>query len=347
MSKIKKSVVATDQKPLLPNDVLVDLYRRMLSVRFFEDKVHESFQEGLVFGTTHLCQGQEAVSAGATANLIDGDFLTYTYRGHGQCIARGMDMEGAFAEIFGRSTGVSGGLGGSMHLTDMDLGLIGSFAIVGAGVPVAAGAAMTCQYEDKGNVAMTFFGDGSTNIGAFHETMNLASIWNLPLLFICENNLYGEYSPILSTTPYQDLIRRAEAYAMPAEIVDGNDAQAVYRVIGEYVARARNGGGPAFIECKTYRYKGHSRSDPAKYRPDGELDAWLAKDPIKSMSRFLVEHKVLSEDEVEAISQEILEHANAAVKRAADAPFPEISDLTDATYATTSINSGDINANNL
>ena len=338
MSNIKKSAAAGDRKSLLPNDVLIDLYRRMLAVRFFEDKVHESFQAGLIYGTTHLCQGQEAVSAGAAAHIIDGDYLTYTYRGHGQCIARGMDMEGAFAEIFGRSTGVSGGLGGSMHLTDMDLGLIGSFAIVGAGLPVAAGAAMTCQYEDKGNVAMTFFGDGATNIGAFHETMNLAAVWNLPLLFICENNLYGEYSPILSTTPYQDLIRRAEAYAMPAEIVDGNDAQAVYRVIGEYVKKARNGGGAAFIECKTYRYEGHSRSDPAKYRPEGELDAWLEKDPIEAMAKILVKRKILSPDEIEAISQEILEHTSAAAKRAADAPFPEIGDLTDATYATTCMN---------
>lgn len=314
-------------------DRLVDLYKRMLSVRAFEDTVHESFQQGLVYGTTHLCQGQEAVSAGATATLEDGDYLTYTYRGHGQCIARGMDMEAAFAEIFGRSTGVSGGLGGSMHLTDMDLGLIGSFAIVGAGLPVAAGAAMTCQLQGAGKVAMTFFGDGSTNIGAFHESMNLAVVWKLPLLFICENNLYGEYSPILSTTPYEDLVRRADAYAMPAEAVDGNDAGAVYDVVNKYVQEARKGGGPAFIECKTYRYKGHSRSDPAKYRPEGELEAWQRRDPILLMKQRLVESEILSEPEVLAMEEEYRTKAADAARRAADAPFPEVRDLTTETYA--------------
>lgn len=329
---------ADDRSDILPVEILVDLYKKMLRIRFFEDKVHESFQDGLVYGTTHLCQGQEAVSAGAIASLVDGDYLTYTYRGHGQCIARGMDMEGAFAEIFGRSTGVSGGLGGSMHLTDMELGLIGSFAIVGAGLPVAAGAAMTCQYDERRKVAMTFFGDGSTNIGAFHETMNLASVWKLPLIFICENNLYGEYSPILTTTPYQDLTRRAEAYAMPAEVVDGNDVQAVYRVVSQHVERARNGHGPAFIECKTYRYKGHSRSDPATYRTKAELESWLAKDPIVLFAHHLIESQYLTEAEIEVMSAEIMQETKEALKKATDSPFPTPGDLTDATYAVTPLN---------
>ncbi|PCI52642.1 MAG: hypothetical protein COB36_14640 [Alphaproteobacteria bacterium] len=333
--KTKKVKLSGTSATRLPHKVLIDLYGRMRSIRAFEDKIHDSFLNGLVYGTTHLCQGQEAVSAGAIAPLIDGDYLTYTYRGHGQCIARGMDMEAAFAEVFGRSTGVSGGLGGSMHLTDMDLGLIGSFAIVGAGLPVAAGAAMTCQYEEKGNVAMTFFGDGSTNIGAFHETMNLAVVWNLPLLFICENNLYGEYSPILSTTPYEDIARRAEAYAMPSDIVDGNDAQAVYEVVSRHVERARRGGGPGFIECKTYRYKGHSRSDPAKYRTDEELASWMEKDPLKQMVKLLMENKILTQKEIEAIDQEISAHTDMAAKNAAEAPFPTEKSLLDETYATT------------
>ena len=327
-----KTSSGSSAQPVTPNEVLLDLYNRMLAVRMFEDKVHESFQDGLVYGTTHLCQGQEAVSAGATAALRDGDYLTYTYRGHGQCIARGMDMEAAFAEIFGRSTGVSGGLGGSMHLTDMELGLIGSFAIVGAGLPVAAGAAMTCQYENQGAVAMTFFGDGSTNIGAFHETMNLAVVWKLPVLFICENNLYGEYSPILSTTPYQDLVRRADAYAMPAEIVDGNDAEAVYQVVSKHVENARNGGGPAFIECKTYRYKGHSRSDPAKYRPEGELDEWLAKDPIQLFAEKLIGSGVSDESQINAKSEQMKQHVDDAAARAAQAPFPKVRDFYKETY---------------
>ena len=318
----------------LSKEVLVDLYERMMKIRAFEDKVHDSFLDGLVYGTTHLCQGQEAVSAGATAHMGKGDYLTYTYRGHGQCIGRGMDMEAAFAEIFGRKTGISGGLGGSMHLTDMELGLIGSFAIVGAGVPVAAGSALTCQLEGKGGLAMTFFGDGSTNIGAFHETMNIAVVWNLPILFVCENNLYGEYSPILSTTPYEDLTRRAEGYAMRNEAVDGNDAQAVYEVIGRHAKIAREGGGPAFIECKTYRHKGHSRSDPAKYRTEEELASWVAKDPIPRMAKELVEGGYLTQAEVDKIDSDIREHALQAAKNAAAAPFPEVGDLSSATYAT-------------
>jgi pyruvate dehydrogenase E1 component alpha subunit len=235
----------------------VDAYERLVRIRQFEDKVHESFISGLVYGTTHLCQGQEAVSVGTVLALRDDDYLTYTYRGHGPCIARGMSAEGAFAEIFGRANGVSGGLGGSMHLTDMDLGLIGSFAIVGAGLPVAVGAAMTAERQGKGQIAMTFFGDGATNIGGFHESMNLASVWNLPVVFVCENNLYGEYSPIRSTTPIDDIAIRADSYAMPSEIVDGNDLLAVFIAAEKAVKRARTGGGATFIEFKTYRQSGH------------------------------------------------------------------------------------------
>ena len=315
------------------NDILLDLYRRVVAVRAFEDEVHEAFQRGAVHGTTHLCQGQEAVSAGAIANLEQGDYLTYTYRGHGQCIARGMDMEAAFAEIFGRADGVSKGLGGSMHLTDMALGLIGSFAIVGAGIPVAVGAAMACRYDGDNKIAMTFFGDGATNIGAFHESMNLAAVWKLPVIFVCENNLYGEYSPILRTTPYLDIARRAEAYAMEAEIVDGNDAVSVYEVVGRHVERARNGGGPAFIECKTYRYKGHSRSDPAKYRTQEELDAWLARDPVDIMARHLERRKALSAAEIDAVTEEIRAQAGQAAANAEKQPWPEWRDFTDAAYA--------------
>lgn len=302
-------------------------YEKMLLIRMFEDRVHEAFQKGLVFGSTHLCQGQEAVSVGAIETLRHDDTLTYTYRGHGQVLARGMSPEAAFAEIFGRDTGCSRGLGGSMHLADLSRGLLGSFAIVGAGIPVAVGAALSAQLTGRGQVAMTFFGDGATNIGAFHESMNLAAVWKLPLIFVCENNLYGEYSPILLTTPFEDLARRAAGYDMPAQIVDGNDVAEVYHTTLRAVERARGGGGPSLIECKTYRYRGHSRSDPAKYRPPGELQSWLARDPITRCEAALAAAHFSAAD-LEAIRREIGRRLDDAFQKAAAAPWPAVRDLS-------------------
>ncbi|MCU0975549.1 MAG: thiamine pyrophosphate-dependent dehydrogenase E1 component subunit alpha [Steroidobacteraceae bacterium] len=310
-------------------------YEKLLLIREFENKVYDSFVAGLVQGTTHLCQGQEAVSVGTVMALRDDDYLTYTYRGHGPCIARGMDLEGAFAEIFGRSTGVSGGLGGSMHLTDMQLGLLGSFAIVGAGLPVAVGAGISARERGIGQVSMTWFGDGATNIGAFHESMNLAAVWKLPVIFVCENNLYGEYSPILSTTPMQDLVVRASAYAMPGVVVDGNDVVAVLDATRRAVARARAGDGPTFIECKTYRQCGHSRSDAGKYRPPGELDAWMERDPIVLFRNRLLAEGLLDKAGLAATEQRVREEVQAAAARAAEGPWPEVRPLHDATYAGT------------
>ena len=314
-------------EPYLQPELLLRFYRRMLLIRAFEDKVHEAFQRNLVFGTTHLCQGQEAVSVGAIECLRADDSLTYTYRGHGQVIARGMDPQAAFAEIFGRETGCSRGLGGSMHLADLSLGLLGSFAIVGAGLPVALGAAISAQLNGQGQVAMTFFGDGATNIGSFHESMNLAVVWKLPLLFICENNLYGEYSPILLTTPFEDLARRADAYAMPAESVDGNDVVAVYTTVLRATERARRGEGPAFIECKTYRHRGHSRSDPAKYRPAGELESWLKRDPIAQCEAQLKSLAHVPQADLDAIRLQVGRTIDAACEAAAAAAWPEVRDL--------------------
>ena len=244
----------------------IGLYRTMTLIREFEEQVHRSYLEGLVHGTTHLCNGQEAVCAGVAKALRDDDYVSYTYRGHGQCLARGMDLEAAFAELFGRETGVCGGLGGSMHLTDIDRGLIGAFGIVGAGLPVAVGAGVSAQLAGRKQVSVCFFGDGAINIGAFHEAMNMAQVWKLPVIFVCENNLYGEFSHILHTTPYENLVIRAAGYSMQTELVDGNDVLAVYDAAAPAVARARDGEGPTFIECKTYRHRGHSRTDPAKYR---------------------------------------------------------------------------------
>ena len=304
----------------------------MVEIRHFEDKVHESFQKGLIYGTTHLAQGQEAVSVGAISVLTAIDTLTYTYRGHAQVLARGMDPVAAFAEIFGRQDGCSKGLGGSMHLADLELGLLGSFAIVGAGLPVAVGAAISSQLSQSGSVAMTFFGDGATNIGAFHESMNMASVWKLPCVFVCENNLYGEYSPILTTTPYEDLVRRADAYAMPAEVVDGNDVTAVRAAATRAVERAREGLGPSFLECKTYRLCGHSRSDAGKYRPPGELESWTQRDPLTLFAKRLELDFGLPTDRIESVRRTAEQKIDRALEVAEASPFPVVGDLMSATY---------------
>jgi pyruvate dehydrogenase E1 component alpha subunit len=308
-------------------------FRTMLLIRAFEDKVQQLFMQGLVQGTTHLCQGQEAVSTGAISALAPDDYLTITYRGHGHALARGVDAEAAFAELMGRETGLCRGRGGSMHFTDFSRGLIGAFAIVGAGLPVALGAAMSARLRGTTQVAMTFFGDGATNIGSFHEALNMASVWKAPVVFICENNLYGEYSPMRQTTPVDDLALRAAAYAMPGVIVDGNDVHAVYRAAAMAVARARAGDGPTLLECKTYRYSGHSRTDPGKYRKPGELDAWKARDPIALLGQALAAAGELSEAAQQELQREIQEYIDGAAERAAQAPWPELEEMDRYVYA--------------
>ncbi len=308
-------------------------FRTMLLIRAFEDKVQQLFTQGLIPGTTHLCQGQEAVSVGAVSALAPSDYLTITYRGHGQALARGIDPEAAFAELMGRETGVCKGRGGSMHLTDFSRGLIGAFAIVGAGLPVALGAAMSAKLRGTHDVAMTFFGDGATNIGTFHESLNMASVWKAPVIFVCENNLYGEYSPIRTTTPVDDLATRARAYAMHGVTVDGNDVDAVHKAAIAAVEQARAGEGPTLLECKTYRYSGHSRSDPAKYRKPGELDFWKGRDPIKLLEKTLAAEGVLDAEEQEKTRREIRHLINAAAERAAAAPWPKREEISRYVYA--------------
>jgi pyruvate dehydrogenase E1 component alpha subunit len=317
----------------LSPDQLLAMYRTMYLIRQFEEMVQNLFLQGLVPGTTHLCEGQEAVAVGVAAALEPGDYSTYTYRGHGHVLARGMDPEAALAEIMGRSTGVNRGKGGSMHLTDSRLGLVGSFAIVGAGLPVAVGLGRAAQLSGDGHVSATFFGDGAANIGAFHEALNLAAVWKAPVLFVCENNLYGEFSRIDHTTPVSDLATRAASYAMRAEIVDGNDLQAVYSAARAAVDLARSGGGPTFLECKTYRHRGHSRSDPAKYRPAEEVEAWLARDPITLTRRQILELGVVSEDEMSRMENETAQGIEQAAERARAAPWPDLDEVQRDVYA--------------
>jgi TPP-dependent pyruvate/acetoin dehydrogenase alpha subunit len=307
--------------------------RQMMQIRLFEDKVQELFMQGLIQGTTHLCQGQEAVSVGAVSALEPRDYLTITYRGHGHAIARGMPMEAAFAELMGRATGCCRGLGGSMHLTDFSRNLIGAFAIIGPSYSVAVGAALSARMRGTDAVALGFCGDGATNIGTFHEALNMASVWKAPVVFVIENNLYGEYSPLRDTTPLDDLAERASAYAVPGVIVDGQDVGAVNSAVSEAVARARRGEGPTLLEAKTYRYRGHSRTDPAKYRKDGELEAWKLRDPIDLYVDQLVSDGLLSDGDYDALRTEIVTAVDATASRAAEARVLSLDEAKAYVYA--------------
>jgi pyruvate dehydrogenase E1 component alpha subunit len=308
-------------------------FRKMTEIRLFEEKVQELFMTGAIEGTTHLCQGQEAVSVGAISAMRPGDVQTNTYRGHGEALALGMAPETAFAELMGRSSGCSRGVGGSMHLIDVSKGNIGANAIVGAGLPIAVGAAVSFQVRGLPHVALTFVGDGATNIGTFHEALNMAAIWKAPVAFIITNNLYGEYSPLRATTPVDDLARRAEPFGFPGVIVDGQDVDAVYGATSEAIERARRGEGPTLLEMKTYRYRGHSRSDPAKYRPEGELDRWKQRDPIELLGAKLAKDGRLSMEDQAAIREEIQAEIDAAAVRAAQAPHPTLEEIERYVYA--------------
>jgi TPP-dependent pyruvate/acetoin dehydrogenase alpha subunit len=307
--------------------------RTMVEVRLFEEKVQELFMQGRIEGTTHLCQGQEAVSVGAVGALEDRDYLTITYRGHGHALARGMTMEAAFGELMGRTSGCCSGVGGSMHLTDFSRNLIGAFAIIGPSYSVGVGAAMSAKLRGTDSVAMAFCGDGSTNIGTFHEALNMAAVWSAPIVFVIENNLYGEYSPLRDTTAVEDLADRAKAHRIPGVIVDGQDAEVVRDAAAAAIVRARTGGGPTLIEAKTYRYRGHSRTDPAKYRAEGELERWLARDPIELLSARLAEDGALADGEFDALREQIQGEVDAAADRAAQAPTLSLEETKSYVYA--------------
>lgn len=312
---------------------LFGLWKRMVLVREFEGGVQKLYEKGLVHGSTHLCDGQEAIAVGFAAALRVDDYSTHTYRGHGHALARGMSLEGAFGEILGRGTGVNKGKGGSMHLTDARLGLMGSFAIVGAGLPVAVGLGKAAQLSDSGRVSVTFFGDGATNIGAFHEALNLAAVWGAPVVFVCENNLYGEYSRINVTTPVSDIATRSGSYAMRSVILDGNDVAAVLLCATDVIEAARSGRGPSLVECKTYRQRGHSKSDAATYRPREEVEAWCARDPIKVTKAQLLASGEATESTLIEAATEIRDRVSKAALRAEAAPWPDADELTSDVYA--------------
>jgi len=295
------------------------LYRQLVRMRRFEKRAYDLFMQNLVKGTSHLSLGMEAVAAGFGEAMEPGDYTFATYRGHAHTLARGSSMTGVMGELLGRDIGLLHGKGGSMHLTDVERGVMGSYAIIGAHLTIALGSAWSSQHLDQGRVSVAFFGDGTTNIGAFHEAINLAVVWQLPVLFVCENNLYMEYTPIGSVTAVPNpAADRASAYGLESVIVDGNDADAVYLAAREFLGRARAGGGPALIEAKTYRTSGHSRADPGKYKPEAEVAAWAAYDPLDLYRARLLGGGVSAESlqEIEEGAQRDVDEATEAAKAA-------------------------------
>jgi len=307
----------------LADETALDLYRKMIEIRRFEKRAYDLFLQNLVRGTSHLGIGQEAVAAGVSAAMTDGDYTFVTYRGHAHVLARGTPMTPVLAELLGRENGLMHGKGGSMHLLDVSRGVLGAYAIVGAQLVIANGAAWSAQYRGSGQVTVCFLGDGATNIGAFHEALNLAAVWGLPVVFICENNQYMEYTPIGSVTAVpRPAADRAPAYGLEPVVVDGNDVEAVYYCALNAITTAREGGGPALIEALTYRHGGHSRADPGKYRPDDEVAQWLARDPVPAYRKVLIERGIAEQD-LDAIDERARAAVDLATEEAKAGPVPQ------------------------
>ena len=325
------------QSPALNDDIgedtRLELYRSQVNIREAEQRAFDLFLQNLVKGTSHLSLGQEAVAAGFAVAMKKGDLSFCTYRGHAHTLARGVPVETVLGELMQRDNGLMRGKGGSMHLTSEEHGVMGSYAIIGAHLPIACGAAWRAQYKKQDDVSVCFFGDGTTNIGAFHEALNFAAVWKLPVVFVCENNLYMEYTPIADVTavpsPAGD---RASAYGLEKIVIDGNDADVVYRAALKAYDKARSGGGPSLIECLTYRHSGHSRADPAKYRPEGELEKWKERDPIK-IYRERLKAFGIGDDVIAKIDADVKRVVDEATEACKASPNPPMSILTTDVYA--------------
>ncbi len=318
-----------------PNDdTLRDIHRRMVRIRHFEETAGKLMEDGKIPGALHLYVGQEAVAAGIMVHLADTDQITSTHRGHGHLIAKGGDFDRMFAELYGKVTGYCKGKGGSMHICDMELGMLGANGIVGGGPPIAVGAAFSNRFKDNGAVAVTFFGDGASNEGSVHEAANMAGLYKLPIVMVCENNGYGEYTAQKNHQAIVDVADRAAGYGMPGVVVDGMDVIAVYEAAGEAIDRARSGGGPTLLECKTYRYYDHvgRRGMGLNYRTDEEVEEWMKRDPIDLFEARLSEQGIMSADDLAGVHQTVQGEIEAAVKFAEDSPMPDPSTLLDDVY---------------
>ena len=318
----------------LESSELLSWYRKMVEIRLAEDKIMEIYMRGLVPGTVHLAQGQEGGAVGANAAIDLDDWFVCTYRGHHHSLARGIGLESFFAEVMGKAGGVCHGMGGTSYVVDASLGMLSQPAIIGAGIPLGTGAALSAKIRGEERICITFFGDGACNIGAFHEALNMAQLWKVPGVYVIENNQYGEYTPYrMASALSGDLAHRAEAYGMANQVVDGQDALAVYGAVREARSRALAGDGPTLIEAKTYRYRGHSRTDPGKYRPEGELEEWKLRDPIEILGSRLEAEGFLSEDLAASIKAEIQARIDAASDAAELSPWPTFEEAESYVFA--------------
>jgi pyruvate dehydrogenase E1 component alpha subunit len=316
----------------LTREKLVEMYEKLVEIRFFEDKVFELYGQNLVPGTIHLYAGEEAVAVGACSALERTDYITSTHRGHGHCIAKGADLKRTMAEILGKKIGYCKGKGGSMHIADFSIGMLGAPAVVGAGLPIAVGAGLSAKLRKTDQVVICFFGEGASNQGTFHESLNMASAWKLPVVFVCENNLYAMGTRQSRIMNVEDVAKRAVAYGISGKSVDGNDVIAVYEATRDAVEFARKGEGPTLIECKTYRRRGHSRVDPARYRPKEEVDEWLRRDPIKRFEDYLLQNDVLTEEELQSVKAQVADRIDDAVKFALESPYPAPEEALEDVY---------------
>ncbi|NFL95869.1 pyruvate dehydrogenase (acetyl-transferring) E1 component subunit alpha [Clostridium botulinum] len=318
-------------KKLNENSV-VEMYKTMLKIRKFEQVAMNTFAEGKIPGFVHLYIGEEAVATGVCANLKDSDYITSTHRGHGHILAKGGDLKFMMAELFGKATGYCKGKGGSMHIADATKGILGANGIVGAGHNIAVGAGLSAQYRGTDQVCVCFFGDASTNQGTFHESLNMASVWKLPVVFVCENNLYGISMSQNRHQAIKDVADRGVAYNVPGIVVDGNDVFAVYEAAKEAIKKAREGKGPTLIECKTYRHRGHFEGDPCVYKPTEEQEEWLAKDPIPRFEKYLVENEILTEEKLKEVQNKVESQIDEAVDFANNSPYPELESVLEDVY---------------
>lgn len=319
----------------VPQSVLRAALRKMILVRRFEESAEQAYMRGLIHGTMHLSIGQEASAIGMTLLLDDEDYITSTHRGHGHCIGKGADPKRMFAEFFGKETGYCRGRGGSMHIADVTRGNLGANGIVAGGLPIAVGAALSIKKQRRNAVVVCFFGDGANNEGAFHESLNFASIWTLPVIFVCENNRYGMSMSVERSTAVSHIAQRAAAYDMPGVTVDGNRLSDVLETARTAIAHARSGGGPTLIECETYRIRGHSKSDRNRYRTREEIESWGARDPIVLFEQQLLEYRLIDAAAIEAIRADVEDEIQAGLDFAQTSPAPDIADLTRDVYTVT------------
>ncbi len=316
----------------ITNEQVKNMYETMLKIRKFETRAKDLFAEGKVGGFVHLYIGEEAVATGACANLKEDDYITSTHRGHGHIIAKGGDLKYMMAELYQKETGYCKGKGGSMHIADATKGILGANGIVGAGHNIAVGAGLAIQYKKTKQVCVCFFGDASTNQSTFHEALNMASVWKLPVIFVCENNGYGISVSQARHQAITDVSVRASAYNIPGVTVDGNDVFAVYEAVGEAVSRARKGQGPTLIECKTYRWRGHFEGDPTVYRPEGELENWIKKDPIPRIEKYLLENSIMTEAEINKENADVDNMISEAERFADESSMPSLESALEDVY---------------